>query len=124
MCHDYQVMQSGRGWWSLNEVLIGMPLPKFTWGLVKAKLPVPTVHQAAVLGRRFTGEEAVKAGIVTQVVPGPVLPQAVCLAREVYPKDGYDRSTLQAFKFGDYDFLRESNSVEDFKKLTGPTSKL
>ncbi|ELT92626.1 hypothetical protein CAPTEDRAFT_226218 [Capitella teleta] len=123
MSHDYQVMNTCRGWWCLNEVLIGIPFNYFFRELAKAKLPTPAYHQATVLGRRFTGGEALQAGIVSRVVAGPVLPQTLMLAREVYPKDGYDRQTLRGFKESAYDYIIHNDTSIDAHGLSAHAQK-
>jgi enoyl-CoA hydratase/carnithine racemase len=69
LAHDWRVMRSDRGFFCLPEVDIRLPFPPGMDALVRAKLPVATAFEAMVTGRRYGGDEAATAGIVTIAVP-------------------------------------------------------
>jgi Delta3-Delta2-enoyl-CoA isomerase len=79
--HDHLVMREDRGYWCLPEVDLGLPLSPAMYAVVAAHLPPPTLHEAALTGRRYSGPEAVEAGIVTEVAPeNEVVDRAVAIA--------------------------------------------
>jgi enoyl-CoA hydratase/carnithine racemase len=65
--HDYRVMREDRGYWCLPEVDLGLPLTPTMYAVLDAHLPRPALADAALTGRRYTGPEALAAGIVTEV---------------------------------------------------------
>jgi enoyl-CoA hydratase/carnithine racemase len=89
LCHDHAVMRTGRGYFCLPEVDLGM---SFTPGmnlLIKERLPRATAHEAVLTGRRYTAEQALEAGIVGRAAPEEeVLPAAVELAASLAGKNG------------------------------------
>ncbi len=86
--HDHLVMRADRGYWCLPEVDLGLPLTEAMYATVAAHLPPPTLRTAALTGRRYTGVEAVEAGIADQVADeDEVLDQAVALAAALADKD-------------------------------------
>jgi enoyl-CoA hydratase len=56
----------------LNEVAIGMPLPRFALDLARYRMP-PTQFDGALLGRVLAPDDAVRAGYLDRVVPAPAL---------------------------------------------------
>ena len=57
------------------------------------------MHEAAVLGRRYTGEEAKENKIVDEVCPMSQLEErALAAADKLAGKEGLDRRTLAALK--------------------------
>ncbi len=67
--HDYVVMRSGRGYWCLPEIDLGLALTPEMFGLLSAHLPRLTLVEATLTGRRYAAEEAVEAGIADEAVP-------------------------------------------------------
>ncbi|TNY35000.1 enoyl-CoA hydratase-related protein [Thermomonospora catenispora] len=89
LTHDLSVMRTGRGYFCLPEVDLGMAFTPGMNALLQARLPKVTAHEAMVTGRRYTAEEAQAAGIVGRVAPEEeVLPTAVARAAELAGKDG------------------------------------
>jgi enoyl-CoA hydratase/carnithine racemase len=89
LCHDARVMRADRGYFCLPEVDLGLPFTPGMTALLRARLPIPTVHDAMVLGRRYGGLAALEAGIVGDAVAEElVLPRALELAEELAPKAG------------------------------------
>jgi enoyl-CoA hydratase/carnithine racemase len=94
--HDYVVMRSGRGYWCLPEVDLGLALTPEMFALLSAHLPRPTLAEAILTGRRYAAEEAVTAGIVHEAIPADDL---VARAHEVAAAmSGKNRDVLQAHK--------------------------
>lgn len=86
--HDFVVMRADRGYWCLPEVDLGLPLTAPMYAVVSAKLPMATLHEVLVTGRRYGAEEAVTAGIVNEAVAqDQVKPRAVQIASALADKD-------------------------------------
>jgi len=87
-CVDMRVMRDDRGYWCLPEVDLGLPVTEQMFAAVTARLPVAAAAEALNTGRRYTGREAVAAGIVEQVAPeSEVLDRAIALAVPMAPKN-------------------------------------
>ncbi|GAA1455738.1 enoyl-CoA hydratase/isomerase family protein [Williamsia maris] len=67
-CADHRVMRTERGFWSLPEVVLGMPFPVGMTSLLRERIPNATVTEAMTTGRRYGGVEAAEFGIVDQAV--------------------------------------------------------
>ncbi|HEX7136127.1 MAG TPA: enoyl-CoA hydratase/isomerase family protein [Iamia sp.] len=101
LCHDVRTMRADRGWWCLPEVDLGMPFTPGMNALIPARLPAVTAHEAMVTGRRYTGSEALAAGIVSALADEDrVVADAVALATPLAGKAGPGlariRTTLHA----------------------------
>lgn len=85
LCCDYRLVTSGRGLWSMNEVVIGVPIVGATAMLLRAKL-TPIALRDAITGKRFAQKDLLRLGIVDEVVddrrdPARLLERAVELGR-------------------------------------------
>jgi enoyl-CoA hydratase/carnithine racemase len=98
--HDSVVMREDRGYWCVPEVDLLMPFTPGMSALLTARLPRRTAHVAMTTGRRYSGPEAVAAGIVDEVAPvDDVRPRAIALASALAEKHA---DTLRAIKRGMY----------------------
>jgi len=98
LAHDWRVMRRDRGYFCLPEVDIGLPFTPGMSALIRAKLPTRTAIDAMTTGRRYGGEDALAAAIVTEAADeDDVVPRAVELVR---PLAGKDAGTLGAIKQG------------------------
>ena len=89
LCHDHRVMREDRGYWCLPEVDLGMPFTEGMNALIPAMVPARTAHEAMVTGRRYTGADALTAGIVNELAADDqVLPRAVEVAQSLAGKAG------------------------------------
>lgn len=96
LAHDGRVMRADRGFFCLPEVDIGIPFTPGMSALIAARLPAPAAHEAMTAGRRYGGEDALRAGIVEDSVPeAEVLERAVQRARALA---GKNPDTLKAIK--------------------------
>jgi len=78
---DQRVMRQDRGFWCVNEVLLGMDLTPGMGALMQARLPARTAHKAITTAHRFGGDEAMDYGIADAVASEDmVLKDAVSLA--------------------------------------------
>ena len=65
----------------------------------RARFPQQALHEAVVLGRRYTAEEAKESRIVEEVCPVSKLEErAVAAANKLAGKEGLNRGTLSAIK--------------------------
>ena len=67
LCHDERIMREDRGFLCANEVELGMTIPEPELALFRHKMPRPAFHQTVLLARRWSGPDALSAGIVQQV---------------------------------------------------------
>lgn len=78
LCFDQAVMRADRGYFCLPEADLGMPFTPGMNALITARLSPPAAHRAMVTAQRFAADEALAAGIVTEVTPeDEVLDRAV-----------------------------------------------
>lgn len=76
--HDRIVMRVDRGYWCMPEIDLGLPVSEVMIDLLTARLPRTTMIRAINTGHRFTGPEAVAAGIADEAVTlDEVLPRAL-----------------------------------------------
>lgn len=95
-CVDARVMRGDRGFWCLPEVDLGLPLTPGMFAAVTVRLGVAGAAEAMNTGRRYTADEAQRAGIVEHVAADTdVLPLAVELASAVA---GKNRSVIAEHK--------------------------
>jgi len=67
LCHDVRIMREDRGFACANEVEIGMVIPKPELALFRHKLSMNTFYETVQLARRWTGPDALAAGLVQEV---------------------------------------------------------
>lgn len=78
LCHDERIMRQERGFLCANEIELGMTIPEPELALFRHKIPMPAFFQTVQLARRWTGPDALSAGIVQQVAElSAVLPSAI-----------------------------------------------
>jgi enoyl-CoA hydratase/carnithine racemase len=93
---DHRIMREDRGFWCLPEVDLGLPLTAEMYDGLAAHLPRPALAEAALTGRRYSGPEALAAGIVTEVAPeAEVLNRAIAVAASLA---GKNRAVIAAHK--------------------------
>jgi enoyl-CoA hydratase/carnithine racemase len=105
MAHDWRVMRADRGFFCLPEVDLNLPFPPGMDALLRAKLTPATAIESMTTGRRYGGEDALAAGLVTAAVPeAEVLTAAVELVRpltgKASPNLGVIKSTMFAEAVG------------------------
>lgn len=61
--HDYRLAPSPKGFLCLNEVLFGAPLKPPMAAIFRHRLTPQTYRTLALEGRRYTGPQAVEAGL-------------------------------------------------------------
>ncbi len=94
LCHDVRLMRVDRGFICANEVELGMVIPDPELALFRHKLPMDTFFQTVQLARRWTGPDALNAGIVQQLeelenLPGAATRKAEELSRLAANREVY-----------------------------------
>ena len=98
---DYRLMREDRGWFSVSEVDVGVPVPPAMMGILRGKLPSGTARDALLTGKRYTAEEAVAAGIADgKASVDELLEQAKALASQLGSKEPGIFKTLKQTWFG------------------------
>lgn len=94
--HDVRIMREDRGYWCLPEVDLGLPLTPEMFDVLDAHLPHAAMAEASLTGRRYSGPEALAAGIVQEVASeGALLDRAIEVAAANASKD---RKVIAAHK--------------------------
>lgn len=96
MAHDYRVMRDDRGYFCFPEVDIHIPFTDGMAALIMAKLTPQAAVDSMTTGRRYSGPDALAAGIVDGVATLDALPTVA--ADRVRDLAGKDRGTLAAIK--------------------------
>ena len=52
---DYRIMRQDRGWFSVSEVDVGVPIPPAMMGILHAKLPPNTISRCRINGQTLYG---------------------------------------------------------------------
>lgn len=86
LCHDMRIMRSDRGFICANEMQLGMRIPTPELALFKHKLPTNTFFETVQLARRWTGPDALEAGIVQGIADSDgLMDLALTRAKELAP---------------------------------------
>ena len=102
LAHDYRVMRTDRGFFSLPSVDVGIPFTHGMTALIARKVPAPWADDLAVSGDRFGGREARDLHVVHRAVPeDAVLPMAIELAERHAAKDPATLGTIKARLYHD-----------------------
>ncbi len=98
LCHDVRIMRRDRGFICANEIQLGMVIPPSELALFRHKIPINAFFETVQLARRWTGPDALAAGIVQQIESRETLLEtAVKRAAELAPL-GANRKVYQAQK--------------------------
>jgi enoyl-CoA hydratase/carnithine racemase len=86
LCHDQRIMRSDRGFICANEMQLGLTIPLPELALFRHKLPMNVFFETVQLARRWTGPDALAAGIVQQIADNDSLrDKALQRAQELAP---------------------------------------
>ncbi|PGH09168.1 hypothetical protein GX51_00922 [Blastomyces parvus] len=86
LAHDYRIMNSRRGFFSMPPVNIGVHFPGIG-SLAHLKLRPEVARRMLLEAHKWTGKEALADGIVDQIAePGDMLDAAIEIARKWAPK--------------------------------------
>lgn len=98
LCHDERIMREDRGFLCANEMELGMTIPEPELALFRHKIPMPAFFQTVQFARRWSGPEALAAGIVQRVTDqASNLPSAIKRAQSLAHL-GENRSNFQWMK--------------------------
>ena len=64
LSHDVRVMREDRGFICANEIQLGMKIPRPELALFRHKIPANSFFETVQLSKRWTGPDALNAGIV------------------------------------------------------------
>ena len=93
---DYRVMREDRGYWCKNEAEIGLALDDKLWSILEHRLPRATAIVAATTAKRFSGPDALAAGVIeAAATEGELLAHAIEIAARYAT---LDRATLAKHK--------------------------
>lgn len=73
LCCDAIFMREDRGNMCANEVELGFAIPEPELALFRHKLPIHAFYETVMLAKRWSGPEALSAGIVQQICPADAL---------------------------------------------------
>lgn len=86
LCHDLRHMRADRGFICANEMQLGLAIPAPELALFRHKLPLNVFFETVQLARRWTGAEALAAGIVQATASAEgLLSAATARAAELAP---------------------------------------
>ena len=75
LSHDVRIMREDRGFICANEMQLGLPIPRPELALFKHKIPANSFFETVQLSKRWTGSNALKAGIIQGVCSYEELPE-------------------------------------------------
>jgi Delta3-Delta2-enoyl-CoA isomerase len=97
LAHDYRVMREDRGYFGLPEVDVRIAFTQGTTDVARARLARQVAHEALTSGRRYTGQEALAAGIVDELAAADeVVPTAIVKAKSLSGKDPATYGAIKA----------------------------
>lgn len=100
---DERIMRSDRGYWCLPEIDLKMPFTVALHAGLAAHIPVPSLSEAMLTGRRYDATQALDAGIVTAIAPNEtLLEQAMRSAHAMAEKDRALLASSKQLLFGEY----------------------
>ena len=86
LSHDVRLMREDRGFLCANEMQLGLPIPRPELALFKHKIPANAFFETVQLSKRWTGTDALEAGIVQEVSSFEELSnEALIKAKELSP---------------------------------------
>ena len=114
LCHDVRIMRADRGFLCANEMQLGMVIPRPELALFRHKLPAQVFFETVQLARRWSGPDALAAGIVSETASAEgLLATARKRAMELAPL-GANRRAFGAQKesiFGENAALNEPHGA-------------
>ena len=100
LAHDWRVMRADRGFFCLPEADINIPFTAGMDALIRCKLTPAAAVEAMLTARRYGGEDALAAGLVTQTAAEDrVLADAVGIAAPLAAKDAGTQATIKGRMF-------------------------
>ena len=102
LAHDFRVMRSDRGFWSMPEVDIRIPFTPGMAALIQSRLTPQVAHKVMTTAYRYGGDAALSDGIIDHSVgEESVLPTAIQLAALLAEKDADTLAAIKAVMYED-----------------------
>lgn len=98
LCHDLRLMREDRGFACANEMQLGMKIPTPELALFRHKLPANVFFETVQLARRWTGPDALAAGLVQQTASFESLQEAALARAKALAPLGEKRSLYREQK--------------------------
>ena len=99
---DYRIMREDRGWISISEVDVGVPIPAPMMEILHTKLSAITVRDAVLTGKRYTANDALISGVIDYTATSDnLLVKATELAVNLASKEPSIFKTLKQTLYGD-----------------------
>ena len=98
LAHDRRLQRQERGYQCAVEVAIGIRTPSPELTLFRHSMSANAFYETCVLGRRWSGDDAAQAGVVSQSVPGALLLEAALKEATQLSKLGANRGVMQYYK--------------------------
>ncbi|XP_060075215.1 uncharacterized protein LOC132554901 [Ylistrum balloti] len=100
IAHDYLVMNSKKGWFSMNETRVGMRIPPATLEVLSVKMKnKQAVREAVLFARSIPASEAKSLGLIDEVGElSTLIETAKKLILGALGPTGLDRDMLQVMK--------------------------
>lgn len=95
---DHRIMNSEKGFFSVNELDIGMGLPPAAVAIVKAKLRSDALAATVLTAGRLPAKECLRLGIVDAAVPAAELLQAAQQLAAAHAKKGAKKDIYRSVK--------------------------
>jgi enoyl-CoA hydratase len=112
LCADWRILRRGAVT-GLNEVKVGVPLPFGVALIVREAVPKPKITQVALLGRNFSDEAALAAGLADEIVEAEDI-EAASRARldEFVSKDAFAFAVTKRYlRSGVVERMRATNRL-------------
>ena len=98
LCHDVRLMREDRGFACANEIEIGLSIPAPELALFRHKLPANAFFETVQLARRWTGPDALAAGVIQQTASLETLRDQAMARAASLARLGANRENYQGMK--------------------------
>ncbi len=84
LSHDYRIMREDRGFLSLPEIKLGMPIPPGVFAIVYKRVPKTFAKNLAYTSDFINSKTALKYGLVDQITSNDKLMETAKLAAPLF----------------------------------------
>jgi enoyl-CoA hydratase/carnithine racemase len=98
LCHDVRFMRADRGYACAPEMELGMGIPTPELALFRHKIPMNAFFETVQLGRRWTGADALAAGVVQGICELPELRETALHRAQELSRLGANRKAYGQMK--------------------------
>ena len=121
--HDQRFQRKERGFQCAVEVAIGIKTPSPELTLFRHSISASAFYEAVVLGKRWSGDEAAAAGIVSKSVPGEQLLDVALKEAENLAQLGANQGTMRYYKAETKGFVAEEILNWEFPQGNSKSSR-